>query len=1208
MLSMNDNSTKLILCFALFLAGNIMGIGQIIKTEPFTFTSPENDPRGEMELSPKEVILYENARGQKSSFYPFKGEIGDELSINVMETQSKLIRQIQFEYYAALNSFQTGQECIVRIYVNDGRPVSENGPRKPGEMLFQSDAFPVQTGFNMVSISGFSIVVPAGSESITMSVDLLGLSSICRVGLLTNNEPEVGSSSAYCWVNSGTDETPLWLIKEDSLRKFNFSSRISGENLIPSFKIDNNRPREGSTFTIEFINGAKNARDWFGVYNEGVIPGSQAPLIWQYANGSSEPPKVGVTEGQVTLKANLDPGNYNVFYFINDTFDDLGSEAITVLERPSLSALKAEYEYEEPISISFNNGPGKIRDWIEIYPHDVAAPGETDSIAWAFLNGSTTEIPDIGITDGMVVFEPLDPGKYTAYFFEDETSKLLAKSTFTVREREPADWTVMVYAHADHNLTSALMEDLLEMEQAGSSDHFNIITQTDINTKARATKLWEFKNKVNPDDFDGIARLLIGPDTDGKANTFNSSIIERYPEENNMDNPEELKNFVDWSINNYPAKRYGLVLWNHGGQFVGYGGDTQNGTLKHGKGLTSGQIREALLSSLNESGIHKFDFIGFDTCLMGATEVIADFHDLCEIYFGCAELDYGDGWDYGNTLNYLKSNPDIDIRTFALNEVQIWDEHHSYSSMDKTHKVHAAFDMEKFDAFAESFYEFSLLLNDYAKSAENEIPKIRAEATHYSVSSRSKAKSPTHFIDLGDLVDNVATTVVDDESLKSAAQELSANIGQMVLAKAVGSERLNVSALSIAYPHNTEDWNQKYQKLYGNLSFVSGGVGNQWKLFLQYFGLMSQSDIGPPSVNVLNNTKAYSNSNRGFGDAEVDYLTVSLNSPAILDFAVIGDDAFELSATLVLPSPDRLIYDYIGEVGVFRIETPGEYELMWPGTNPMITSSSADNWLDLGAWYTNRESNQMISFADYQPPGSGEKIQLFLFSEFDSNGIGILHTILEDSGQELPDSEAVAATPASSSLQLEPGGKLWPIYYSEAWDDETQEWAYSEFFFEEGYITIPEAGIDEIYLQYNQAIGGDYSLEIQVTDYFGNRSQYVDYNITVPDTGEVSENNQFVSKLEYVGEYKREMPALKTGRYIDDFADSPDEMDPEFISFIYVEWSDDGTVGDKLQSSSSVKGPWQDVADEFIDYYGEEYVYWTETVGDMQYFRITGQQ
>ena len=67
---------------------------------------------------------------------------------------------------------------------------------------------------------------------------------------------------------------------------------------------------------------------------------------------------------------------------------------------------------------------------------------------------------------------------------------------------------------------------------------------------------------------------------------------------------------------------------------------------------------------------------------MGGVEVLYDFHELCEAYFACPELDYGGGWDYDKTFNYLKDNPDIDIFEFAKKEIKFWDVHHN-DGLDK---------------------------------------------------------------------------------------------------------------------------------------------------------------------------------------------------------------------------------------------------------------------------------------------------------------------------------------------------------------------------------------------------------------------------------------------------------------------------------------------------------------------------------------------
>ena len=756
----------------------------------------------------------------------------------------------------------------------------------------------------------------------------------------------------------------------------------------------------------------------------------------------------------------------------------------------------------------------------------------------------------------------------------------------------PAKWTVLIYGHADHNLTTAMRDDLLEMEQAGSSEDFNIVVQVDINTKDRGTKLWKFKNKIDPKKFNGVNRLLIGEDTDGRKVTFHSEIIESLSESNSMDDPAVLKDFIKWGMAKYPAERYGLVLWNHGGQFLGYGGDTQNASLKHGVGLTTQQIRSTLTDALIGTAVNKFDFIGFDTCLMGGAEVLGDFSTLCDVFFACPELDFGDGWDYAATLNYLKANPDVDMATFGREEVGFWNSHHG-EAMDQTHKVHAAYDMGKYDAFAISFKLFSGQLKEYGLTDGDVIPRLRAEATHYSISNRSEAKSPTHFIDLGDFAKNIANAPVNAD-LKNASLNLVQSIDDMVLAKSTGSMRTHVSGISIAYPYNIENWVEYYQKIYDEISFTKG-LGADWRRFMELYGVMSLSDTTAPVLAAGDKSRSFSTVGRSPDEPDATFMNASLDQPAMLDFFLGADDAYELSATLVsVDDPDNPSeYIYIGEVGRFQTDDEGDYELNWPGTNSMLTSPDVDYMLELGGWFLGREGKQMISFADYQPPESEEVIQLFLFTTIDEEGFGWVHTILEDSGQELPDGNAVAATPASSSLELEKGGKLWPVYYSEAWDADSEAWQSQYIFYEDGFILIPENGMEGIEVEFTQELEGQYSLELQASDFVGNLSEILEYNVGVPPKIAVGQvPNQYVSTLDFIGKSKANLTPLVTG------------VDPEFSGWIYVLWTTDAGVGATLQQTHNVVGEWVDVPGNLIDTQDNERFYWTETTENAQFFRL----
>jgi len=749
----------------------------------------------------------------------------------------------------------------------------------------------------------------------------------------------------------------------------------------------------------------------------------------------------------------------------------------------------------------------------------------------------------------------------------------------------PAKWTILVYGHADHSLTSAMRSDLLEMEEAGSNENFKIAVQLDINSADRRTKFWKFKYNIDPKKFRGVKRLLITEDS--KPSRFNSEIIESLPEEKNMDDPDVLSEFIQWGMTKYPAERYGLVLWNHGGQFVGYGGDSQEGSLNHPIGMTTDQVKKAIQAALSAKGQDKMEFIAFDTCLMGGAEVLGDFNTLCDVFFACPELDYGDGWDYDKTLNYLKANPDVDISEFARKEVDFWNAHHGVA-MDMTHKVHAAYDMAKYESFSQRFKAFSLQLKLYGQAGGDEVPKIRAEATHYSVAQRSQAKSPTHFIDLGDFAKKITNAPVNAD-LKQASLNLVQAIDDMVLAKATGSLRTHVSALSVAYPQNTENWVKNYEELYDAINFTKG-IGADWRIFLGLYGAMSEADQAGPMLVPGGRSRSFSNTGRTVDDPNAIFGQASLKNPIDLDFSVSGTDVFELSATLVEPDnpeePNE--YIYIGEVGRFRVNQEGNHELTWPGTNAMITSTSVDYFLRLGGWFMGREGKQMISFADYQPPDSEEIIQLFLFTTIDEEGLGEIHTILEDSGQELPDGGAIAATPASSSLELEEGGKLWPVYYSEVWSEQEESWQSQYLKYQDGFIVLPKEGLQGTWVEFTQEFEGRYSMELQASDFVGNFSEILEYNIEVPEeSANEQAPNPYVTTLQFTG-----LSPIYTG------------TDVEFPGWIFVEWDIDGDLGATLQQASKLEGPWQNVPEGFIETEDNVSFHWAEADGESQFFRL----
>lgn len=124
-----------------------------------------------------------------------------------------------------------------------------------------------------------------------------------------------------------------------------------------------------------------------------------------------------------------------------------------------------------------------------------------------------------------------------------------------------------------------------------------------------------------------------------------------------MTDPDNLSWFIRWCEKNYPANRKALIFWDHGGGSVsGYGYDEK--FVKEGS-MDLGEINTAL----KDGGV-KFDFIGFDACLMATTETALTLSQYADYLIASEETEPGIGWYYTGWLTKLSedtSMPTIEI-------------------------------------------------------------------------------------------------------------------------------------------------------------------------------------------------------------------------------------------------------------------------------------------------------------------------------------------------------------------------------------------------------------------------------------------------------------------------------------------------------------------------------------------------------------------
>ena len=125
-------------------------------------------------------------------------------------------------------------------------------------------------------------------------------------------------------------------------------------------------------------------------------------------------------------------------------------------------------------------------------------------------------------------------------------------------------------------------------------------------------------------------------------------LLEEKKTKASMTDEDELSDFIRYCAKKAPADRYILVFWDHGGGSVsGYGYDETHPN----DSMNLGEIARGL----KDGGV-KFDFVGFDCCLMGTLETAIAVEPYADYMIASEETEPGTGWYYTNWLKLLNEN------------------------------------------------------------------------------------------------------------------------------------------------------------------------------------------------------------------------------------------------------------------------------------------------------------------------------------------------------------------------------------------------------------------------------------------------------------------------------------------------------------------------------------------------------------------------
>lgn len=329
-------------------------------------------------------------------------------------------------------------------------------------------------------------------------------------------------------------------------------------------------------------------------------------------------------------------------------------------------------------------------------------------------------------------------------------------------------WTILVYLCGSdlESEGNAATVDIIEAISAQYSDDVRIVYQT-----GGANQWYEDSGISNS----SLQRWVT---VDGDI-----ELVEELPDAS-MGAADTLADFVSWGVKNYPAKRMGLVMWNHGGGSISGVCFDEN----HDYDSLSLNEIDSALNSVYDQMTDKFEFIGFDACLMSTMEAANILVPYARYMFASEETEPGCGWNYTDIMNFLAEDPDADGSQLGEMQCESFYQH-CVDYGDSNGTTFTITDLSKMDALLEAFDRTAKELYEYEDL--NSIARAVYNADNFGGNNRNEGY--TNMVDLKGFLNMVK------QYAPSAEEALSA-LDAAVIYNVNGIDHTGAGGLSIYYP------------------------------------------------------------------------------------------------------------------------------------------------------------------------------------------------------------------------------------------------------------------------------------------------------------------------------------------------------------------------------------------------------------------------
>lgn len=360
---------------------------------------------------------------------------------------------------------------------------------------------------------------------------------------------------------------------------------------------------------------------------------------------------------------------------------------------------------------------------------------------------------------------------------EDVVSSLDGNKT-----SENKGWSVFMYlcgTDLESDKNGAASSNIDEILQASLNSNIKYYIQTG------GTNNWE-DSRINPEK---SQRFIV--------ENGDLLLVDEF-ELQNMGEEKTFEDFLRYGLENYSSDKNAVIIWNHGG------GSMSGVAFDERFNFDSLKLSE--MSEAFENVNSKFEFVGFDCCLMSTIETALTLKPYANYMIASEETEPSCGWDYTSFLNYISNNMNVTGKEVGKAICDSYYEKCKIYELDKMATL-AVTDLSKLDSFSEKFDDLveEIYSNIDSISESSFIYKAAGKSEQYGGGSKDEGYS--NLIDLVDLLIRI-------KEKYPKADEMVNLINDAVVYKVKGEQRSKSSGISIYFPltQDVDDVNE-YQKL-----------------------------------------------------------------------------------------------------------------------------------------------------------------------------------------------------------------------------------------------------------------------------------------------------------------------------------------------------------------------------------------------------------